>query len=98
MEFPYLVWAHYINGPKQDFKLLFLLGDKGEKVIALDGKKIPHDDVGKIRTHLKELKSMSVPDRVTWIRDNVVSWRQIYKEVLKSRLIVREEYEIVDSK
>ena len=95
MDFPYMVWAHYVTGPKQDFKLLLLLADKpGGKVAALDAKKVPKTDADDIRRNLKMLRSLNDAERITWVRDNITSWRDTYRELFKNKLAIREEFEM----
>ena len=99
MDFPYMVWAHYVNGPKQDFKLLLLLCDRpGGKVAALDGKRVPQEDADEIRRSLKTLRRLNDEERMTWIRDNIQSWRSTYRELFKDKLSIREEFEITELK
>jgi hypothetical protein len=98
VEYPNLAWTTYTHGNKKEPRLFFIVGEKADKFVCLDGTKMPESDVNVLRDHVEELQIMDVDMRVTWIRDHLVAWRTLYREVYKDRLVIQEVFKVPERK
>jgi hypothetical protein len=94
MEFPILAWTMYHNANDRKYNLYLIIGEKGDKYICFDAKRMPDLYVNIVRDKIDELKKMNADMAGSWLRQHMSDWRKYYKEIYKERLKIEDVFDI----
>lgn len=85
----------YILYKKQQYRLVYPLGHRNNKLCAIMTEGVNQDELAIIRKNVKRLFSMSLESKLQWLKQNCPTiYRNGYREIHNSNYSIVNRYKI----
>lgn len=89
-----LAWVRYDKKKSKNYELYLLLGERGDKSVALKSSNMDAGELVNLRRNLKTLDALSLDGRLRWIRDQCPrSVKSAFRILLKKKMHILKTYE-----